>query len=130
MQEVGRDGGDDTQTHLSRSLTTHLGNGLVDVLIGTQRLTRLLQHHLTHSSGDDRLLRAVEQHHTKLLLEGLNLHRKRWLCHEAVLRSNRETTTIGYRQEVLKLNNSHSLYKSILFTYDKVIKKIYIRKEL
>ena len=107
VEQVGGDGGDDAQTQTARRLALELGHRLADVVVGPERLARPVEHHLARLGGDHGLLRAVEQHHAQLLLQGLDLHAQRGLRHETVFGRLREAAAVGHRQQVFELDDRH-----------------------
>ena len=114
---VGRNGRDDAQTQFTRSFALQFGDRLADIVVGPQRFPGAIQHHFAGLGRDHGFLRTVEQHDAQLLFERLHLHAQRRLGHETMLCGQRKTTAVRHRQEVFKLNYSHS---SRLFQYTKI----------
>ena len=117
VQQVGRNGRDDAQTQFTRSFALQFGDRLADIVVGPQRFPGAIQHHFAGLGRDHGFLRTVEQHDAQLLFERLHLHAQRRLGHETMLCGQRKTTAVRHRQEVFKLNYSHS---SRLFQYTKI----------
>ena len=107
MQQIRRDGRNDPQPQTAGNLALQLGDRLADIVVGAQRLTRPIQHHLARLGSDHGFLRAVEQHDAQLLFERLDLHTQRRLRHETVFGGQRKTSAVGDCQQVFQLNDSH-----------------------